>query len=191
MFDFSKTESAQEASYLKPGVYTVKVTDVALGTFPKKGTAYLGITFKTESELTIQEKFILSEAALGRLQYLHEAWTGKKIDKAFKSADEVEAYFKKVFLSTKAGTRNLIVGGEVNDKNQVFGSLPFTNFIAEKGQIDMGEFTEGSDEWKKYVKKSSYTSDATGKKNGALNDDGPTTKGTLDTTADDNDDLPW
>ena len=171
MFDFKSTEAAQETSYLKPGVYSVKVTEVKAGEFPQKKSPYLGVTFTTDEGLTIQEKFPLSEKALPRLQYFHEAWTGKKLDKVFKSVAEVEAYFTKTFVNPKAGTRNLVVGGEVNGK-VVYGNLPYTGFIAgDDSDLELGEFTEGDENWKKYVKKSNRTSESSGKGNGILNDD--------------------
>lgn len=170
MFDFKSTEAAQETSYLKPGVYPVKITEVKAGEFSQKKSPYLGVTFTTDEGLSITEKFPLSEKALPRLQYLHEAWTNKKLDKVFKSIEEVETYFAKTFVNPKAGTRNLVVGGEVNGQT-VYGNLPYTGFIVGKdSDLELGEFEEGDDNWKRYVKKSTRTSETSGKAGGILND---------------------
>lgn len=171
MFDFQSTEAAQETSYLKPGVYAVKITEVKAGEFPQKKSPYLGVTFTTAEGLSITEKFPLSEKALGRLQYLHEAWTNKKLDKVFKSVEEVETYFAKTFVNKKAGARNLVVGGEINGK-VTYGSIPYTGFIAgDDSDLELGEFEEGGDNWKKYVRKSNRPTETTGRTSGILNND--------------------
>jgi hypothetical protein len=190
-FNFAKVEAAQESSYLKPGVYTTKISEVKLGKTKTKNTEFLGVTFETEDGLKITESFMLTEKALPRIQYLHEAWAGKKLDKAFKSTAEIEAYFAKTFVNPKAGTRNLVVGGEINGKN-TYGTLPYTGFIIEDGVLDLGEFEEGSEEWKKYVKKSNRTTEASGQKNGILNDNDDE-KELVGTAAgsEDEEDTPW
>lgn len=195
-FNFKDAEAAKEVSYLKPGVYAMKITEVKIDKFPK-GSPYLGITFETVDGLKLTEKMGYStekalEVFISRLQYLHEAWTGKKLDKVLKSVEEVEAYFKKTFVNPKAGTRNIVVGGEVNGKN-TYAALPFTNFIAtaESG-LEEGEFAEGSEEWKKYVKVSNRKSEASGKKNGILNEDeGDEDGGGKEDKEDDDNDTPW
>jgi adenylate cyclase class IV len=169
MFDFSKTEAAKSSTFLKPGVYRLKPTKVTLGAFPK-GTKYLEVTFETEDEVEFSEKFSLTDKAIGRLQYLHEAFFAKKCEKAFKSEDEVAAYFKKA-LTTKSIVKNVILGGEISGNN-VYASLPYTNFVDTDEALDLGEFEEDGEEWKKYVKKrTTNTSEVAGKDNGILNDD--------------------
>ncbi len=187
-FDFSNTQAAKESNYLRPGVHKVKVSKVEAGAFDKSDVPYLAFTFEDQSGTQLTEKFVLKTKdpnsktnPLARLQYLHEAWSGKLLDKAFKSVEEMEAYFTKVFVSSKAGARLLIVGGEINGKI-VYGRVPYTGFLVTNDELEIGEFEEGSDEWKKYVKKSTRTTEATGKKGGLLNDD---------EDADDDDDLPF
>lgn len=191
-FDFKNAEAAKEVSYLKPGVYSMKITEVKLDKFPK-GSPFLGITFETVDGLKLTEKMGFStekalEVFISRLQYLHEAWTGKKLDKVLKSVEEVETYFKKTFVNPKAGTRNIIVGGEVNGKN-VYATLPFTNFITT--DLDEGEFTEGDELWKKYVKTSNFKSEASGKKNGILNEDAEDTTDDAGGSTEAEEDTPW
>jgi len=196
MFNFKETEAAKELSFLTPGVYAMKISDVKLDKFPK-GQPYLGLTFTTEEGLSFTEKMGYSsekarEVFMARLQYLHEAWTNKKLDKAFKSVEEVETYFKKCFVNVKAGTRNIVIGGEAVGKN-VYASLPFTNFIVgDDSDLEVGEFTEGDDNWKKYVKKSNRTTAASGQKNGILNEDADDSKDTVAAGGgDDSDETPW
>lgn len=165
-FKFSKVEAATESAYLKPGVYKCKVSEVKLGSSKTKGTPSLDVTFTTENDLSITENFYLSEGALGRIQYLYQAWAGKKLDKDFESAEEVAAFFKKTFTS-KAPAKLLIVGGEI-DGTKVYARLPFTNFVTD--DLEEGEFEEGDENYKKHVKVKNVQTAATGKKNGILND---------------------
>lgn len=185
MFDFSKTEAASEGSYLKPGIYTLKVTKGEAGTTKENKTPFVALTFENEDGLGVTEKFMITEKALGRLQYLYQGATGKKLEKAFKSAKEVSDFFIKTFTAAKAPALNIVVGGEINGKI-TYANLPYTNFIAGE-DAELGEFEEGDDNWKKYVKKSTRTNESSGKKQGILND----------TDADKNDDktddeeTPW
>lgn len=186
-YNFTETESAKENSYLNPGIYKAKITEVKLGKTKNKGTEFLGITFTTDGG-KITENFMLSEKALPRLQYLHEAWTGKKLNKNFKTATEVEEYFAKVFTNVKAGAKNLVVGGEVNGQN-VYAKLPYTAFIADS-DAELGEFEQGDADWKKYVKKTAPAAETDGKPNGLLNDTDDDNDAKGDDDGDD-DDMPW
>lgn len=188
MFDFSKTEAASEGSYLKPGIYALKITKGEFGTSKEKKTPFVALTFENEEGLNVTEKFMITEAAIGRLQYLYLGWTGKKLDKNFKTAKEVADFFIKTFTNPKAGTRNVVVGGEINGKI-TYANLPYTNFIAGK-DAELGEFEEGDDNWKKYVKKSTRTSEAFGKKQGVLNDIDDVGNDGND-GEDEDDDTPW
>lgn len=196
-FDFSKAEAAAENVYLKPGVYAMKISEVKLGTFPK-GSPYLGLTFSTSDGLSFTEKMGFGsekakEVFMSRLQYLHEAWAGKKLDKVFKSIEEIEAYFAKTFASPKAPSKNVIIGGEVSGSN-VYAALPYTNFIVpDDGNLELGEFEKDDANWKKYVKASARKSEASGKPGGILNEDDSEdlTTGGDDATDGDDDETPW
>lgn len=169
MFNFKETESAKESSYLKPGVYTVKITKGEKGLTKTSSTPFVGLTFSTAEGLSITENFMITDKAISRLQYLHEAYTNKKLDKIFKSAEEVADYFIKQFTSAKAPTKKIIVGGEINGKI-TYGNLPYTGFVVgADSPLEEGEFTEGSDEWNKYVRKSNRATEATNKGQGLLN----------------------
>jgi hypothetical protein len=190
-FDFKSAEAAKEMSFLKPGIYAMKITEVKIDKFPK-GAPYLGITFENADGLKLTEKMGYSsekavEVFVSRLQYLHEAWTGKKLDKILKSPEEVEAYFAKTFVNPKAGTRNIVVGGEINGKN-IYAALPFTNFITKDAET---EFEEGSEEWKKFVKISNRKSEASGQKNGVLNEKDEDAGSDASTDTAEDEETPW
>lgn len=171
MFNFKETESAKESSYLKPGVYTVKITKGEFGTSKTNSTPYVALTFSTETGLALTENFMITEKSISRLQYLHENWANKKLDKVFKSAQEVAEYFIKLFTNPKSPAKKIIVGGEINGK-VTYASLPYTGFIVgATSDLEEGEFEEGDDNWNKYTKKSNRVTEATGKKNGLLNED--------------------
>lgn len=176
-FNFKGVEAAKPSSYLKPGRYRTRVSDVKDGAFDKSGIPYVEVTFTTQDGLSISEKFVLKSKdpnpkfnPISRLVYLHEAWLGSSIDQDFKSPAEVAAYFKKVLVTKKAGVKTLIVGGEINGKI-VYGRIPLAGFIDDSADAVLGEFEEGGDEWNKFVRKSNRTTEATGKKGGLLNDD--------------------
>jgi hypothetical protein len=166
MFNFKNTEAATATSYMVPGVYALKVTKVELGAFPK-GTQYLGVTFADEEGTEFTEKFVISEKALGRLQYLHEGLLGKKCEEDFESAERLRDYFKK-FLIKKAVVKNIILGGEISG-GKVYAALPYTNFIDEEGNFDLGAFDEDSEEWKKFVKKRTGSGAAATEQTNGLN----------------------
>lgn len=170
MFNFKETESAKESSYLKPGVYPVKITKGEKGLTKTSSTPYVGLTFTTDDGLSITENFMITDKAISRLQYLHEAYTNKKLDKVFKSAEEVADYFIKQFSTGKGATivKRVIIGGEINGKI-TYGNLPYTAFVDADNKYEDGEFEEGSDEWNKFVRKSNRATEATNKGQGLLN----------------------
>lgn len=176
-FNFKGVEAAKPSSYLKPGRYRVRVSEVTDGKFEQSGIPYVEITFQTQDKLSIAEKFVLKSKEpnpkfnpISRLVYLHEAWLGEGIDQDFKSPAEIAAYFKKALMNKKAGAKTIVVGGEVSGKI-VYGRIPLAGFIETDADVELGEFTEGDENWAKYVRKSNRTTAATGKKGGLLNDD--------------------
>lgn len=173
-FNFKGVEAAKSGNYLKPGYYRARVSKVEAGEFEQSGIPYLAVTFQTQDGLEITEKFTLKTKdpkskfnPLSRLQYLHEAWLGAEIDADFKSIDQLTEFFQKALVGKKAGAKTIVVGGEVNGK-VTYGRIPLTDFVISE-EVDLGEFEEGSEEWKQFVKKSTRTTEATGKKGGLLN----------------------
>lgn len=174
-FNFSKTEAATENNFLKPGIYKARISDVTLGVYPAKKTPYLEIVFETDEGFTLSEKLTYgsdkaSDVLASRIQYLHTAWYDKKLDKEL-DIEGLAAYLKKAFVTPKAGTRNLIVGGEtVKETGKTYARLPFAGFIAPE-DTELGEFEEDDKNWDKYVTVKSSGNAASGKKNGLLNSD--------------------
>lgn len=173
-FNFKGVESAKSGNYLKPGYYRARVSKVENGEFEQSGIPYLAVTFQTQDGLEITEKFILKTKdpkskfnPLSRLQYLHEAWIGSEIDADFKNIDQLTEFFNKALVGKKAGAKTIVVGGEVNGK-VTYGRIPLTDFVITD-EVDLGEFEEGSEDWKQFVKKSTRTTEASGKKGGLLN----------------------
>ncbi len=188
-FNFSTTESAKATPFIKPGRYKFNIKEVKLAKSKSSNTEFLTFTFENTDGQALTENFMLTEKALGRLQYLHEAWTGKKLNKNFATTKEVADYFAKIFVSPKAGSRILQVNGKQVDGN-VYGELPYTEFILPE-DTELGEFEEGSKEWKDFVKKATATkNESSGKKGGVLNDDDDDTSDSKADAADD-DDEPW
>lgn len=173
-FNFKGVESAKAGNYLKPGYYRTRVSEVEAGEFEQSGIPYMAVTFQTQDGLSITEKFTLKTKdpkskfnPLSRLQYLHEAWLGTELDADFKSVEAVAEYFKKALVNKKAGVKTIVVGGEINGK-VTYGRIPLTDFVINE-DVELGAFDEDSEEWKQFVKKSTRTTEATGKKGGLLN----------------------
>lgn len=189
-FKFSETESAKASNYLRPGVYAVKITNVEAGK-AKSGTPFIEFTFEAESGSNVKEKFMVTTNAIARLQYLHEYWSGKKLDKDFKSEAEVIKYFVEKFSSPKVPGRTIIVGGERNGK-VVYANLPYTGFIvtADDNDLEEGEFEKDGDLYNKYVRDTNRTTAASGKKQGILNDDDDDSNDDDDDTEDEVEETP-
>lgn len=173
-FNFKGVEAAKSGNYLKPGYYRARVSKVESGEFEQSGIPFLAVTFQTQDGLEITEKFTLKTKdpkskfnPLSRLQYLHEAWLGTEIDGDFKTIEQLTEFFQKALVGKKAGAKTIVVGGEVNGK-VTYGRIPLTDFVIAE-DVTLGEFEEGSEEWKQFVKKSTRTTEATGKKGGLLN----------------------
>lgn len=192
-FNFGATESAKANSYLKPGRYRFKVKEVSLEVSKEKKTKYLKFTFENSDGQTLGENFMLSDKALGRLQYFHEAWAGKKSNKNFKTEEEVQDYFSKTFVNPKAGSRVIQVNGKAVD-GTVYAELPYADFILDD-DAEVGEFAEDSKEYKSSVRKATANrNESSGKKGGVLNDDDDDDEKPSSTSKSDNDaeeDAPW
>lgn len=154
VFDFSQTESAKAAERVVPGVYTVKIVEAKLNK-PEGKTPFLELEMETSEGSKFSDKMYVTAKTLGRLQYLHEYYVGKKLDKVMHSVDEIGSYFSKLFEaeSVKKISRKMIIGGQKSNKGGVFPQLPYTSFIVDPNEdMPEGAFTEGSKEWNQYVK---------------------------------------
>lgn len=192
-YKFGDVPAAESSSFIQPGYYRMKPIDVKFGKLAnEKESKYLGVKFSTADGEEYEEKFFLSEGALPRLQYLHQAYFNKLLAKEFKSDKELETYFKKALTGgSKPLTHLMLLGGNV-DGDKVYAQFPFSGFIVpkeEEGNVEEGAFEEGDENWKKFVKKSGKkSSTVVDKKNGKVNDDeGDSSNDSTDS----DDDMPW
>jgi hypothetical protein len=85
------------------------------------------------------------------LQYLHEAWTSKRLEKAFTSMIDVGNYFQKVLVA-KIVTRPMITGGKVTADGKFYSGLPYTGFVvADENLFEEGAFDKDSARYKQVV----------------------------------------
>ena len=154
MYNFSGTKAATANSYLNPGIYRLKVTEVKQDKFAK-GTVYIGFKFENEDCVSFIEKFTFAtekgiEVTMSRLQYLHEGFFGKPLTKNFSSIEEITEYFQK-WLTSKPITKTILVGGNESGTT-VFACLPYAGFfIDEDSDFELGEFEPGSKEYKRVI----------------------------------------
>lgn len=164
-FDFSTVEAAVSAEFMVPGYWNVKITDVAFIDKKDDGSAItprVKITFAGKGG-QFSDNFFITPKAMPRLQYLHEQWIGKKLEKVFENATGVYAYFEKLFKSPQAQkiSKMIIVGGEtVGDKT--YARLPYTGFVLpDEGNFKEEAFEVGSNLWKNHVTVKTNASTAT------------------------------
>jgi hypothetical protein len=150
--DFGKVDAAQNPEFLEPGMYRLKVDKEGTKLVTPQGkTPYLNVKFISETGGFINEKFFLTAKALPRLQYLHEAWFNKRLDKAFKSMLEVGNYFNAA-LTSKIVTRPMITGGKISADGKFYSGLPYTGFVvADETLFEEGVFEKDSARYKQVV----------------------------------------
>lgn len=153
VIDFGRVDAAAETTYLEPGMYRLKVDkDRTNLVAPEGKTPYLSVKFVNENGAGINEKFFLTAKAMPRLQYLHETWFNKKLDKTFTSFIAVGEYFKAA-LTSKIVTRPMVVGGKITPDGKFFSGLPYTGFvILEEALFEEGAFDKDSEQYKRVVK---------------------------------------
>lgn len=133
MFDFSTAtiDTPLENSYItKPGYYYAKVTAVEF--IQPADTAknpYLSVTFETEGDGKVTDKFFITQKALGRLKALFKGVWGKEMTQTFKNAEEVANFFKAALLKKeiRVGIR---VQLEEATNGKTYVRLPFFDFIS-------------------------------------------------------------
>lgn len=151
--DFGSVDAAAESTYLEPGMYRLKVDKERTSVVAPEGkTPYLAVKFVDENGGGVNEKFFLTAKAMPRLQYLHEAWFGKKLDKTFTSFLAVGEYFRQA-LTLKIVTRPMVVGGKTTPDGKFFSGLPYTGFVVvEEALFEEGPFEKGSKQYERVVK---------------------------------------
>lgn len=150
--NFGNVDAATESAYLAPGMYRLKVDTESLKVIAPEGkNAYLAVRFVDEKGGAVGEKFFLTAKAMPRLQYLHEAWFSKKLEKSFTSFVQVGEYFQYA-LAQKPITKPMVVGGKVSPDGRFFSGLPYSGFvIVDESQFEEGPFEKGSDQYNKVV----------------------------------------
>ena len=173
MYDFSKVQPATAGNYIEPGLYKLRVKEAKGIESKQNKTPGLAVTFHNQEGQTVTATFYVTENTLDRLQYLHSAWLGKNADGKFKSAEEIIEYFVKALTTTAAKkiTHVVVVSGNIAENGKVFSDLPYSGFVVEDENVELGAFDTDSKEYKKYVTASTLKNEASGKKNGILNDD--------------------
>lgn len=152
VIDFGQIDAAQEAKFLEPGMYRLKVDaeKVSVET-PANKTPYLQVRFINEKGASLTEKFYLTAKVMPRFQYLHEAWFSKKLDKKFTSMLEVGTYFKAA-LTSKIVTRPMITGGKITVDGKFYSGLPYTGFVVmDESLFEEGPFDVDSPRYKNVV----------------------------------------
>jgi hypothetical protein len=173
MYDFSKVQPATAGNYIEPGLYKLRIKDAKGIESKQNKTPGLAVTFHNKNGQTVTATFYVTENTLDRLQYLHFAWLGKNADGTFKTAEAIIEYFVKALTSVAAKkiTKVVLVGGNIAENGRVFSDLPYSGFIVEDENVELGEFDKDSKEYKKYVLPSNLKNESSGKKNGILNND--------------------
>lgn len=151
--NFAGVESAAESTYLEPGMYRLKIDKDKTSVVITEGkTPYLSVRFYNEKGGSIIEKFYLTAKAINRLQYLHEAWFNKKLDKTFPSWAATGEYFKAA-LTSKIVARPMVVGGKITPDGKFYSGLPYTGFvIVDEALFEEGAFDKDSEQYKRVVK---------------------------------------
>jgi hypothetical protein len=150
--DFGSVNAASSTEYLEPGMYRLKVDKEGTKLVTPEGkTPYLNVRFTSENGASLNEKFFLTAKALPRLQYLHEAWFNKRLDKKFTSMLDVGKYFQAA-LTAKIVTRAMITGGKITTDGKFYSGLPYTGFVlVDESQFEEGAFDKDSARYKAAV----------------------------------------
>lgn len=149
--NFGNVPTATSSSYLEPGMYRLKVDPTNTKVYTPQGkTPYLSIKFVDEKGGSITEKFFLTAKALPRLQYLHEAFFGRKLDKSFKTYEDIGEYYRQA-VTAKLVSRPMITGGKITADKKFYSGLPYTGFVVDEANFEEGPFDTESARYKNVV----------------------------------------
>lgn len=149
-FNFKEVEVPQpEKGYVTPGMWIMAPVKAELVENEGK-TPYLAILFEGQHGKLV-EKFYLSEKAMKRIQYFHVALYGKKLEKDFNTASELEKYFNTLFTKKRVELP-LLVGGTENN-GRIYANLPYLEFVINNEMFEEGPFEENTARYKSVVKR--------------------------------------
>lgn len=149
--NFGAIPTATSSSYLEPGMYRLKVDPTNTKVFTPQGkTPYLSVKFIDDKGGSLTEKFFITAKALPRLQYLHEAWFGKKLDKSFKTYEDIGEYFRQA-LTMKIVSRPMLTGGRITADKKFYAGLPYTGFVVDEANFEEGPLDPNSARYKNVV----------------------------------------
>jgi hypothetical protein len=141
MYDFGTAQIETGSDYVtKPGNYLATIGEVTL-TKPEPGpdgqpkNPFLTVAFDTKHG-KVQDKFYITQKALGRLKALFKGMWAKDLDKTFKSVDEVGDFF--IAASKKAKEVGITVFMEEANNGKFYSRMPFNDFIS----FDLSTFEE-------------------------------------------------
>lgn len=182
VIDFGGVDAAEgsalgsNSKYLTPGMYRISFTEATHGLSGIKKTPYMEVKYVSHSkneaynEKEGRAKFYLTTNAFSRVQYFHTAFIGKKLDKKFKSTEEIVAYFDLVFKSDagKKLIKPCVVSGSIStDGSKLFSDLAFTGWVLNEDDFEEGAFEVNSDTFRsaitsdvKFFKPDAPTSDS-------------------------------
>lgn len=153
MIDFTGVAPAEGnalgGKYLKPGMYWLTPTEATYLTSSKKGTPGMEVTFKCTSKNDAYDgkiakcKFWLTANNMPRINYLHQSFYGKLIEKKFNSWEELVKYFQAIFESPKGQTikKPTVVAGSLSDDGtKLYSDMPYSGYLVAEQDFEEGEF---------------------------------------------------
>lgn len=137
------------SKFLKPGMYWLTPVEATYLTSSKKGTPGMEVTFKCSSkndaynEKIAKCKFWLSANTMPRINYLHQSFYGKLIEKKFNSWEELVKYFQAIFESEqgkKIKKPTVVAGSLSDDGTKIYSDMPYSGYLVAEQDFEEGEF---------------------------------------------------
>jgi hypothetical protein len=151
--NFSDVPAASANEYLEPGMYRLSVDKEGTKVVTENvKSPYLQVRFVAANGASVTEKFFLTAKALPRLQYLHEAWFNKRLERSFDSFKDIGEYFK-AGLTAKIVSRPMVTGGKITADGKFYSGLPYSGFvIMSEADFEEGPFEKDSVRYKNAVR---------------------------------------
>lgn len=178
-FNFENVEAAvpsEGGSYLKPGMYNMKLHSVEYIVSSQKQTPGMELEFICQSanldynDAIAKCKFYITSNTLSRLQYLHEGLFNVKMTKKFQNAEEIVTYFKS--LIPKSTFKPMVAGGTISSKGKLYSDMPYLGFFV-KNEMDFeeGEFEENGELFQSVITSEQKTLNTSNENSGDVFDD--------------------